>query len=108
MLYNIRRGIRNIIRWLPIIWKDEDFDWYFLAKIMEAKTRYMSEYFKDSGIAVSSIDDAKELLICSELLKRLMEDEFNGKAYKDQDDNATYHQRLLGNIIGRKLRCWWD
>ena len=108
MFYNIRRGIRNIIRWLPIVWKDEDYDWEYLARIMEVKMRWMSDHFKDYPIVADSKEMSKELLICIELIKRLRKDSFAGNTYKEKDANAQRHQEMLGRIIGRKLRCWWD
>jgi hypothetical protein len=108
MLYSIKRGLRNIVRWLPVIWHDEDYDWDYLAKVMEVKMKWMSKHFKDNARVVDSIQMSKELMICSELLRRLREDNFNGKDYNETELITKHHQEMLGNIIGKKLRHWWD
>lgn len=41
---SIWRGIRNVIRWAPVVWHDADYDWAPLARIMEYKLRRMSAH----------------------------------------------------------------
>ena len=110
--YSIRRGVKNIIRWTPIIWGDEDFDWEYLAKIMETKMRWMSKHIKKYDRVVDGGEIAKELLICAELLKRLTDDNMDDMVMNGA--NVLRHERrmkgwrlMLGRLIGKKLRCWW-
>ena len=99
---NIYHGIHNLIKWFPIIWHDRDWDWEYLARMMEFKFRNMSHLFKEHGVAVGSEKQAKELLTCAELIKRL----------RDNDtcdlDVVESWQKMLGDMIGKKLRSWWD
>ena len=97
------QGIKNIIKWFPIIWRDRDFDWEFLANIMQFKMQNMSDYFKTADITEDSPQMAKELLICVEALKRMKET--NLKCCMQQEKECN---ELLGHLIGRKMRTWWD
>lgn len=36
-LYNIKQGIRNIIYWLPIIWRDRNWDYSHFLEILKHK-----------------------------------------------------------------------
>jgi hypothetical protein len=105
---SITHGIRNIVIWTPVIWDDHDWDWAYLAKIMEFKFRKMSHCFKYHGNSVNCEKDAKNLLICAELLKRLRDDDFVGEDYRKHENQMTECQRLLGKMIGKYLRSWWD
>lgn len=40
--------VRNFLRWLPYIWRDQHWDYSFLLKLLEQKLRFMEECF--SGI----------------------------------------------------------
>lgn len=116
IFYSLRRGINNIIRWTPLIWEDEDFDWEFLADVMEWKMRKMSRYFKEYGHGVGSDRRSRELLICAELLRRLIKDDdrdleksiMNRKISTRHMARMKEWQEMLGEKIGRKLYTWWD
>jgi hypothetical protein len=115
--YDIWYGIINIIRWIPVIWFDRDYDWAYLAEIMEYKLRRMSKLFED-GHHVLCKRDARRTLICAELLKRLRTEEYQYHEVIDvpvlphnpkRDDLiGKYYQEYLGTIIGKHLRGWWD
>jgi hypothetical protein len=101
IFYSIRRGVRNLIRWFPVIWMDEDFDWAYLAGIMETKFRFMAEDAKTWN-NVGSEKQRKELLECAELLARIIDD-----VGKNEEIMKAWQERL-GYLISRKLRRWWD
>lgn len=113
---DIRRGVVNLIRWAPIVWFDADFDWEFLAEIMEYKLRRMSAQFDERNITVDSRRHAREMKICAELLKRLREDEYpardprpHGKAWADHwTYMSNQDKRYLGLMLGKYLNHWWE
>lgn len=98
-IYDIIRGISNIVRWTPIIWSDRDFDWAYMARIMEYKMRRMSKCFTHE-ICTNDKKKSKELLICAELLKRLIEDD-NFKMNPDYMDQFS-------KIFNKKFLTWWN
>jgi hypothetical protein len=103
-------GIKNIFRWIPVIWFDRDFDWSYLASIMEYKLRRMSSNFNKYGHHVSSKKDAKRMIICAELLKRLISEEYFEKttSFKQQEKLGDYYQEYLASLLGKHLRSWWN
>lgn len=96
LVYDIVYGIENLFVYFPVIWKQRDFDWSFLAIVMEFKLRRMS---KSCNNHMSSEKDAKRMLIGAELLKRMVD---------DSNDNQKYYQDYLGKLIGKHFRSWWD
>lgn len=106
--YSLKEGLRNILYWFPIIWEDRDFDWEYLAKIMEWKFRKMSHYF-ETGIVTDSPQISKELLTCAELLKRLQEDDMcELYSVKTHMTRMKGWQEMLGNLFSKRLRTWWE
>jgi hypothetical protein len=114
LLKSIKQGIVNIIRWIPVVWEDNDWDWYYLSRVMEYKLRKMSKSFKKEGVSVEADKCAKEMLICAELLKRLMKDDigdlggFTRRNVARHEIRMQEWQRMLGRYIGKYLRNWWD
>jgi len=109
MWWDIYHGIGNIIRYVPVIWLDRDYDWSYLAEIMEYKLRRMSKLHKNHGHLLHSDRYAKQMLICAVLLKRLREDDYcmNGKI-SHWTYRAKYDQEYLFKIMGKYFRHWWD
>jgi hypothetical protein len=122
--YDIKYGIRNIFRWLPVIWFDDDIDWSYLALLMEKKLRFMSA--STSWWIVSGADRAgKQMKLCAALLKRMQSDNYFDNACGLHSVDATAKEivkragphasymfeqdcRMLGSILGRHMTEWWD
>jgi len=73
---NLKYGIQNLIVWFPIIWKDRDWDNYFLYAVMHKKLQKMSRFHAKYGITMGAPKYAKQTKICYLLLKRLMEENY--------------------------------
>ena len=115
-LHGIRRGIRNLIAYAPIIWRDRDFDWGFLAELMEFKLRRMcksSEHWCHTGAE----DCRKEMTLCVNLLKRIREEDYPmDSVYARHEGKKVPHwvylqeqdERLLFETMRKHWRSWWD
>jgi len=104
---SIKDGIANVIRWIPVIWHDCDYDWSPLSKIMEYKLRRMSNVFQQ-GHCVGSSKYARQTLICAELLSKIQEDESDDVTYSQHVSRMKEWQEMFGRIIGKHLTEWWD
>ena len=117
-LYDIYKGILNVIEWLPIIWKDRHYDWAYLAEIMEYKFRKMAESCEICGY-IGNKKDIQNLKICAELLYRLREETYHSfrdpegvrmfmPSFKQEEQIGQYYQEYLGQLLGKHLRKWWN
>ncbi len=112
-------GVANVIRWIPVIWLDRDYDWCYLAHVMEYKLRRMSKAF-ENGHHLHRARDARQTLICAELLKRLVTADyydnadrvFHGKQEHDWAKHISMQekqdQEYLALMFRKYLRHWWD
>lgn len=117
MYYDLTNGLHNLRRWIPVIWYDCDFDWDYLAKIMETKLRWMVKDTEDWHV-LGVERNRRQMLICAELLKRLREDDYrrNAKVHLGESTlvikAAELQQRndmkYLGLVLGKYLNHWWD
>jgi len=109
--WSIVRGVRNVIRWTPIIWYDDWIDYTYLARIMEYKMRRDGKLFSKHGTLVNRDRTARELLICAELLKRLQDDESDDLPrcrWQIHNTRMKEWNEMLGRQISKHLRTWWD
>jgi len=84
--YDIKRGIKNLIVWFPTIWKDRDWDHYYLYVIMKKKLERMEYLQRTYGHHVDNEKTADQIKICKLILGRLIEDDylFNATKYHDE------------------------
>ena len=79
----IRQGIKNLIIWFPVIWKDRWWDHVFLYEIMRYKLHLMEKNLRVHGHHVKHIEDANKIKTCVVLLDRLIKDEYHDNAFKN-------------------------
>lgn len=74
---NIIRGIKNIWKWLPIIWQDRDWDYGFMLKILVFKLENMEWFMRNKGMCVPAVDIADEIKETLIIGKRLLDDNYD-------------------------------
>lgn len=78
-------GIKNLIRWFPIIWKDRDWDHSFIFNLLIKKLELQSKYIGTRDRHTTSKRNAEIMVTCVELLKRIR-DEYYLVEYTDYQD----------------------
>jgi hypothetical protein len=84
-MYKIKqffRRIYNLYRWLPIIWKDQDWDDFYIFEILKFKLKNQAEYIGKRGIHLSAKRDAEIMMLCVRLIEKI-QDEYYGTEYFD-------------------------
>jgi hypothetical protein len=127
----------RLFQYIPIIWKDHDYDWTPLAEIMLFKLGRMRQS-QLNGYHTTKVDDARKIEVAEMLLRRILaEDEDGGNSrpvsikynnpkrfavmketnFNLQDDltvmNEDWYQErqdveYLFRHIGKHLRSWWS
>lgn len=100
ILYDLGYGVRNIFEWMPIVWRDRDWDQNYLLLVLEFKFKRMAKLHKEHGHLQRSEHTAKRLRVMAELTSRLLKDEF---AKEDIDKQFKYiGPKELGKVLNRK------
>lgn len=73
LIYNIK----NVIRWLPIIWQDRDFDYEYLLDITAFKLLNMYKFFSsDNAVCADSNEVALEIKEALDALARYRNNDY--------------------------------
>ncbi len=118
-LVNYFHQMCNVIKWIPVIWRDRYWDWCFLFKIIEFKLRMDSKKYNKWGSHVNSDRDAKRMLVCAELLKRMIDNNYEdtrteiGEHSVDNMVNYEDYMRdqdlkYMFKIMEKHVFKWWD
>jgi hypothetical protein len=84
-MYRIKqffRRIYNLYRWVPIIWKDQDWDHYYIFEVLKFKLKNQAEYISKRGNHLSAKRDAEIMMLCVRLIEKV-QDEYYGCEYQD-------------------------
>ena len=74
---NLYWRIERIIRWIPVIWKNREFDHVYFLQIIAFKLKQMEKFYRSKyAISADRKDCATKIHICRLLCNRLIEDEY--------------------------------
>jgi hypothetical protein len=76
------RGVRNLWRWFPTIWRDRDYDDHYIFELLRVKLEHQAKHIGDRDIHVNAKRDAERMRLVARLIK-LQQDDFYGMEYID-------------------------
>ena len=75
--YSVKNGIRNIVKWIPIIWDDHDWDDYYIYNLLYQKFNYMEKFFRSDKVwSAKALDVADKLKVAKLLCKRIVDENY--------------------------------
>lgn len=78
----LKHGIKNIIYWFPIIWKDRNWDHDYIFRILQHKLKAQSKYIGSNDRHTRAQYDAQRMNLCVNLMQKL-QDSFYDLEYMD-------------------------
>ena len=130
-----REQFKNLISWLPIAWKDKDYDYGYLEDVIIFKLEKMYKFFtsedcvSDSDVTVQQIKEVLDLL--KKVQKDKYEEEIDPSFYnwirlsvfvEGKDEEADKRMAIFWeaqkrkqedtnkayNLIAKNIQNWWD
>lgn len=89
---NFKYGIRNLIKWFPVIWRDRDWDEFYLLKLLSFKLASMSKHHSKYGVSENSKEIVKQLKELSELANRIAEQDYTNEAFGNKKYLVDKHK----------------
>jgi hypothetical protein len=111
-LKRIFHRISNIIRWFPVIWSDNDWDFQYFYDILAFKIENMLKYYDKSAILCEEDKQeiVKDLLRCSQLLDKLTNNLYEEEAFSDYYYKypGDYFDHIQIERNGKQVWKWVD
>ena len=104
------RSIKNLIRWFPIIWKDQDWDHRYIYNILEFKIRNQAKYIGSRDIHTRAKRDAEIMMTCVRLIEKVSDEFYDGEymdyhesnfRFEPCEDHEGYSQLHIDEISNR-------
>ena len=71
-----KQGIKNLIYWFPIIWKDRDWDDHYIFEILKHKLTSQANYIGRRDFHTRAQLDAKRMRLCTSLIDKVQEEDY--------------------------------
>ncbi len=116
-MQNFIQGIRNLIKWFPIIWKDRDSDYTFIMEIMKKKLIFSAKSMRKYSLHTSAERSAQQMEQCAILLDLVQNETFEQHlinkedlTQKDVENAIAAHNRARVDafeILSDHIESWW-
>lgn len=113
---NLIDGIRNLIKWFPIIWKDRDYDHYYMMEILKKKMLFSAKSMRESALS-NSLKYAEQMENCAILLHVIQNECYIEEALKkeyvtDDELNTAISEHnearnRLFKLMDENIEKWW-
>lgn len=117
--YKIKRfilGIKKLISWIPIIWKDRDWDHFFIYEILKQKLIQQSKH-----LGQYNERDVERINLCISLINKVQNeyyiDQYLESAEAEKEwttDGITKAvakhdkaKRVLFSVLHNYIETWW-
>jgi hypothetical protein len=82
-------GVRNLIRWFPIVWKDRDWDTHYIWQVLKFKIKNQAKYIGEKDRHMSAKRDSEKMNLCVSLMDKI-QNEYYSSEYHDYQDNKFH------------------
>ena len=121
-MYKIKnkvRQLRKVLRWIPIIWNDRDWDYYFIYEILKQKLIDTETHIRKDGVHLYNEIDADSINKAIKMIEKVQtEYHINEYMLKDKkwtkrgiDKATTNHDKArkeLFDYLNNNIEKWWD
>lgn len=111
-------GVKNLIRWFPTIWKDRDYDHYYIMEILKKKLEFQAESTRKYSLHKNSEKYAKQMERCAALIHIVQnevfindlidnDDDVSAEKFREAIDSHSSAKHDLFNIMEENIESWW-
>jgi hypothetical protein len=70
------KGIKNLIYWIPLIWKDRDYDNHYIFEVLKHKLKSQAKYIAEKNFHERAQTDARNIRICVSLIEKIQDETY--------------------------------
>ena len=87
------KGIKNLIQWFPVIWKDRDWDSYYIFQILEHKLKLQSKGISKRDIHMNAQRDVEIMMACVRLMEKVRDGYYESE-YMDYHETKMWFESI--------------
>jgi hypothetical protein len=108
---DLYKGIKNLIQWFPVIWKDRDWDSYYIFRILEHKLKLQAKGISKRDIHMNAQRDAGVMMTCVRLMEKVRNgyyeseylDYYKTKMWFEDIEDSPGYSTMKSEMISEKF-----
>ena len=96
---DVIQGVRNLIKWFHVVWKDRDWDHSYIYEILKHKLENQAHYIAKKNRHTSAKRDAELMLLCARLIEIQQEESYDMEYLDYQETEWTDDLRIIRSKI---------
>ena len=89
------KGVKNLIRWFPVIWKDRDWDYRYIWDLNIQKLKFQSKYIGENDNHTRAKRDAQIMMTCIRLMEKIKDGDYEVEYQEYYNTNVTFVPTIL-------------
>ena len=111
------RQVRRVASWLPVLWRDRDYDYSYAVYLLMFKMLRVAKHIAEHDVHMGAQRCARDIRIVVEHFKRVQRPDLYPMGWtkerslrqaRQQDALEAWHWDRAWELIRRKGKCWWD
>jgi len=90
-LKDFYNGIKKLVYWFPIIWKDRDWDDHYIFEVLKHKLKSQAKYIGHRDVHTRAQQDARRMKLCVSLIEKI-QDETYAMEYMDYEKTKNWFE----------------
>jgi hypothetical protein len=87
---DVAQGFRNLWKWFSVIWKDRDWDDFYIFEVLKHKIKNTADYTEKKQRFVGWEKEVRYMRICVKLIERLQDEYYQAEYFDYHDVNHTF------------------
>lgn len=94
---DIYKGIKNLIKWFPIVWKDADWDHAYIMYALRFKIKNTADYIEKHNRYEGCERDVERMRLCVKLMDNIENDVYELE-YQDYQETNFHFEKNKNNL----------
>jgi hypothetical protein len=104
---NIYRNTKRIVEWIPVIWRDRDFDRGYLYTMLKYKLTRMADHFEEHKNFTGWEKIVEHIRECVQIIERLQKDEYIEKEMDDFREKVGWTVQSRRELSNEEKAEFW-
>ena len=97
---DLAKGIKNLWKWFPLVWKDRDWDDHFIFEALKFKIKNTAKYIKKNDRYIGCERDVQIMMTCVRLIEKI-QDQFYDLEHTDYMEQEFSFEKIENSDLSK-------
>ena len=97
---DLAKGIKNLWKWFPLVWKDRNWDDHFIFEALKFKIKNTAKYIKKNDRYIGCERDVQIMMTCVRLIEKI-QDQFYDLEHTDYMEQEFSFEKIENSDLSK-------